>query len=308
MNGLEISERYFWDHGYPLIEQKFGLYKERIASGLIGEGSECFGFDDEISRDHDWGPRFCLWLTKQDYQEISLRLKKELASLPAEYEGIEPGETTEWGKNRAGVFEIGEFYKRFIGFDHIPTELKDWRLLNEIQLAACTNGKVFTDPLGEFTRFRLALKNFYPEDIRLKKIASRCMTLAQLGQYNFLRCVKRKEMVAASYVEAQFCAHIISLVFLLNREYPPFYKWMHRALGRLPILGEVIHPLLSEIVSVISFDKKARLIKQVCLNVIDELRVQGLSDSSSPFFLDHAPVIQSKIQNEALRNVDLRFE
>ena len=166
MNGLEISERYFWDHGYPLIEQKFGLYKERIATGLVGEGSECFGFDDEISRDHDWGPRFCLWLNKQDYQEIGLRLKKELASLPAEYEGIEPGETTEWGKNRAGVFEIGGFYKRFIGFDHIPTELKDWRVLNEIQLAACTNGKVFTDPLGEFTRFRLALKNFYPEDIR----------------------------------------------------------------------------------------------------------------------------------------------
>lgn len=43
----------------------------------------------------------------------------------------------------------------------------------------------------EFTRWRKTLLDFYPEDVRLKKIASRCMTIGQAGQYNLARCVKR---------------------------------------------------------------------------------------------------------------------
>ena len=189
MNGLEISERYFAKHGAPLIEQKFGDYKDRIAAGLVGDGSECFGFDDELSRDHDWGPGFCLWLNKQDYESISQSLQAELERLPRDFEGIGPRMTSKWGGGRLGVFEIGTFYKRFIGFDHVPANMEEWRIVPEGNLAVCTNGKVFTDPLGEFTKFRNGLKAYYPKDVRLKKIASRCMTIAQSGQYNFMRCI-----------------------------------------------------------------------------------------------------------------------
>ena len=308
MKGLEISERYFWEYGAPMIEKEFSDYKESIAAGLVGEGSECYGFDDEISRDHDWGPSFCLWLNKEDYRAISAKLEKELARIPADFEGIGPRAVTEWGKGRVGVFEIGEFYRRYIGFDHIPTNIKEWRIIPEINLAACTNGKVFTDPPGEFTSFREGLKKFYPEDVRLKKIASRCMTTAQLGQYNFMRCIQRKEIVAARYVEAQFCAQVISLIFLLNRQYTPFYKWMHRAMKGLPILGEVTYKLLSDIVISIGPVKKSQLMEETCANIIDEFRREGISNSPSDFLLDHGPIIQSNIQDEELRNSDVRLE
>jgi len=308
MKGLELAEKYFREYGAPMIVQKFGDYKERIAAGLVGEGSECYGFDDGISRDHDWGPGFSLWLTGEDYHAIGPRLQEELTGLPAEFEGFGPRQMTEWGTGRTGVFEIGDFYKRYTGFDHVPANIREWRLIPEVNLAACTNGKVFTDPLGEFTGFREELKSFYPEDVRLKKIAARCMSIAQLGQYNFMRCIRREEFVAARYVEAQFSAQVISLIFLLNRQYMPFYKWMHRAMKELPILGEVVYKLLSDIAIGYSPGKKSQLMEEICSLIISEFRREGLSDSPSDFLLDHAPLIQGKIRDNDLRNMDVRRE
>lgn len=305
--GLELSEKYFWQHGAPLIEKKFADYQTRIAAGLAGEGSECFGFDDEISKDHDWGPGFCLWLTKEDYQAIGGKLTEELADLPEQFMGFGARKATEWGAGRVGVFEIGAFYRGFIGLDRPPQGMDEWRRLPESSLAGCTNGKVFTDPLGEFTRFRDTLKAFYPEDVRLKKIAARCMNLAQVGQYNYPRCVQREEWVAAQYVEAQFAAQVISVVHLLNRRYMPFYKWMHRSLLGLPLLGESIHKLLSEVATSSDPMAKIRLIEKTGATLIEGFRSEGLSDSQSIYFLDHAPIIHGKIQDERLRNMDIRL-
>ncbi|MFC1925014.1 DUF4037 domain-containing protein [Chloroflexota bacterium] len=181
-------------------------------------------------------------------------------------------------------------------------------MIPEVSLATCTNGRVFTDPLGEFTKFSEKLKNFYPEDVRLKKIASRSTTVVQLGQYNFMRCIRRKEFVAARYVEAQFFVHVISLIFILNRQYMPFYKRMHRAVMELPILGEVIYKLLSDIAIGYGSGKKNRLTEETCAIIINEFRREGLSDLPSEFLLDHAPVIQSKIQDDELRNIDVRMK
>ena len=56
MKGLELCELYYKEVGAPMIAGKFPGYEEKIAVGLVGDGSECFGYDDELSRDHDWGP------------------------------------------------------------------------------------------------------------------------------------------------------------------------------------------------------------------------------------------------------------
>lgn len=308
MKGLEIAEKYFWKYGAPMIEQKFKDYQTRIAAGLVGDGSECYGFDDEISRDHDWGPGFCLWLNKPDYDAIGAKLEGELSKIPADFEGIGAREVSEWGKGRVGAFEIGTFYKRFMGFDHVPASIREWRVIPESNLAAATNGKVFTDPLGEFTSFREGLQSFYPEDVRLKKIASRCMTMAQLGQYNFMRSIRRGEFVAAQYAEAQFCAHAVSMVFLLNRQYTPFYKWGHRAMKGLTVLGDVTYQLLLGIATNHEPEKKSQLIEETCSNIIGELRREGISDSPSDFLLDHGPIVHSKIQDQLLRSIDVWAE
>lgn len=62
--GMELAREFYEQAGRPMLQQKYPEYVGRIAAGLVGEGSECLGFDDAFSVDHDFGPGFCLWLTR----------------------------------------------------------------------------------------------------------------------------------------------------------------------------------------------------------------------------------------------------
>jgi len=307
MNGLDLSEMLFTMYGMPMISEKFSEYKHKITAGLVGDGSECYGFDDELSRDHDWGPSFCLWLNKDDYNDIGASLQAEYDKLPKALRGYGPRKVSPWGENRVGVLETSSFYRGYIGLDRPPTSLTEWLRIPETALSACTNGKVFHDPPGEFMRIRNILIQFYPEDVRLKKIAARCMTIAHYGQYNFARCVKRREYYAARHAESEFCSAVISLVFLLNRKYLLFFKWMHRAVKDLPVLGEFTHIKILELINTVDYKKKNFLIEMICARIIQELNEQGLSDSPNDFLLDHGPVIQQKIQDPELKRMSVLF-
>ena len=87
MKGMELSRAYFEEYGKPLIDTRLLQYRPYIAAGLVGEGSECLGFDDDISTDHDFGPAFCIWVPEWLYQQAGAELKSAYDSLPAEYHG-----------------------------------------------------------------------------------------------------------------------------------------------------------------------------------------------------------------------------
>jgi hypothetical protein len=300
MKGIELSEAYYYTHGTSMIANNFGSYADRIAVGFVGPGSECFGFDDHISRDHDWGPGFCMWLMSEDYKEIGSALQEAYQNLPTTFQGFGPRIVSPGEEARTGVGEIGTFYRTYLGLDHVPQSLMEWLPIPEQALATCTNGKVFTDPLGDFTRWRKALLGFYPEDVRLKKIASRCITAAQAGQYNFERSLKRNDLFTAQYSETHFCEDIISLVFLLNRKYMPFYKWMHRGLKELPLLGEVMYKIIADLTAQEVHRAKSIIIEEICSKIIEALKGEGISDSSSSFLLDHARSIHNRIADPLL--------
>ncbi len=301
MKGLELCERYFRQEGRPVLEREFGTLFQRMAIGLVGDGSECYGYDDEISRDHDWGPGFCIWLTKGDYESAGRKIQEVYEGLPANFAGYSQRRSSQWGGGRVGVLEIGAFYRGFIGPYQPPGSYDEWLLLPENALAAATNGEVFQDRLGEFTKIRSGLLQFFPEDVRLKKIAARCMTIGREGQYNFSRCVKRGEFFAARYAETKFCADAMSMVFLLNKRYAPFYKWVHRALKELPLLGDSLYQGISNLVKEEDYSVKAERIETLSQTLINELRRQGLSDHKSDFLPDHGPVVQQAIRDKGLR-------
>jgi hypothetical protein len=301
MQGLELARNYFFQFGLPMIRESFRDIADRIAAGLVGPGSECHGFDDELSRDHDWGPGFCVWLGREDYALRGEELAAAYHRLPGVFAGYGPRRASPGEEGRVGVMTVHGFYERYTGLDHPPQGVREWLPLPEQSLGICTNGMVFYDPADSFSSWRRRLLGYYPEDVRRRKIASRCMTMAQTGQYNLARSLKRGEPFAALYCELQFCNDLMSLVFLLNRRYPPFYKWLHRSVQELPILGSAVNERIHEMLRSSDCEKKIAIIESLCAAVIDELRRQGLSDSGSCFLADHGPVVQAGILDPDLR-------
>ena len=76
MRGIEESKRFFREKGVPLLLESFPDALPHIAAGMAGRGSECFGFDDEISRDHDFRIGFTLWLSYESEREYGFKLQR----------------------------------------------------------------------------------------------------------------------------------------------------------------------------------------------------------------------------------------
>lgn len=299
IKGLELSKRYFYDIVLPKFEEKLKDILPLCAFGLVGEGSECYGYDDKLSQDHDFGPSICIWLRKDDYLKSKDRINKVLEKLPKTYLGFEELKESEWGYNRRGLLTIEDFYFKFIGSYESPKTINEWQRIPETALATVTNGEVFLDNLGKFTKIREDLLNYYPEPIRQNKIATRLMNISQHGQYNYVRCLRRNDLVSANQCLYLFVEEVIHLVFLLNRRYKIFYKWANKALKDLKILGSEVHKLLEDMVFT---QNKIPYVRKICKVLADELRKQKLSNCESEFLGDLGVDIQKNINDEFFKN------
>lgn len=336
--GMQLSQSYWQTYGKPLLDQpKFAKYKNRIAAGLVGHGSECYGFDDEISRDHDFGPGFCLWLTDEDYAEIGADLQDAYDALPQEYAGFGSRNETPRAKSResskrVGVFSISEFFENLTGFPTAPTANEPylWLSLSESTLAAATNGKIFADPLGEFSKTRQSFK-LMPDDVRISLISRRLGMISQAGQYNFPRMIARKDASAAWLSINEFVRATASLVFLLNNPvtagYLPYYKWQFAALRKLSNrMASRLPEVCGKLESVMRLSSAAcfggdgsggdgfgeggkgagiaqkqvtQIIDSICEDIVRELQYEGLSDCGETFLEWQRPYVEAHINSHA---------
>ncbi|MDE5590112.1 MAG: DUF4125 family protein [Acetatifactor sp.] len=225
--GLAISREYYETYGVPMIREQFGGYEGRIAVGLVGRGSDCFGYDDELSGDHDWGPDFCMWVTDETYREIGAGLQEAYESLPAEYKGYRRAPHVN-GRNRRGVLRISEFYRSLVGADCY--EMIDWTSVSDASLAASVNGAVFRDDEGIFTAFRNRLMQGYPENIFYLKLADAGAKYAQTAEYNCSRMLKRRDILTAKMLGWDGIREAMRIQLYLCGKYPPHDKWLHRSL------------------------------------------------------------------------------
>lgn len=303
--GLALSERFFREKGLPFLQKKYPEYLDCLAAGLVGDGSQCFGYDDEISMDHDWCAGFYVWLSDEDMTSAGDKIQSGYQQLIDNRTDSGERLFTQYG-SMPRVMAANSFYKQYTGCCGIPESLKRWLEIPQWRLALATNGKVFFDGNGKFTAIREGLLAYYPEDVRMKKIGSECMWMGHYGQYNYPRCIQRQEYVAAGYALFRFIESAISIIFLLNQKYKPYYKWMHRALRELPILGRETYSLLGKLSypadAESPFQKNKRIIEEICSAVVEQLKVQGLTDLDEDFMLPHGEAINQRIKDDGIRS------
>ncbi len=308
MQGLDIAREYYLTHGKPMLEREFPDVIDRIAVGLAGEGSECLGFDDELSRDHDFEPGFCLWITKEDERKFGFRLERAYAKLPGEFMGLKREKLSPVGGNRHGVITVEDFYNRFLGAPSAPDTVERWLYTPSASLSAASGGQVFRDDLGIFSAVRNTLLAGYPEDIRRKKLAGHTVFMAQAGQYNYPRCLLRGENGAAQLSVFEFVKHTISVIYLLNNHYEPFYKWAYRGLSALPVLGHIGEALiaLTELDNnPANAETKQAVIEDIALLCIEAFGDQGLTKAICGDLEKHAYSILDGVQDPSLRNMHI---
>ena len=301
MQGIELSRKYYETYGLPMLQNQFADVMDRIAVGLVGEGSECLGFDDGISQDHDFEPGFCLFITRSDYEKFGFSLERAYAKLPKIFLGFERAPLSPVGGNRHGVLIIEDFYGQFLGAETAPQSNDHWLALPPAALRAACSGEVWRDDLGVFTAVRKVLLAGYPEDVRLKKLAAHTVLMGQAGQYNLPRCLQRNDREAAQLCCMEFIRHAISAVYLLNNQYEPFYKWAYRGIRDLPLLSDIGAVLTS----LIPADDPAPIAEQIARIICDAFRTQGISPLQGDQLTTHAYAITEQIQNGNLRNMHI---
>lgn len=227
-SGLEICRRYFNEKVFPMIEKEYPELVGHFAAGLFGEGSDAYGYDDLVSRDHDWGPGTVILINDrglfdrygQSLTDSLIRLGEETG----EFMGFAP-DISSISMGRRGVFWTDDYYRDVMGGE-------DFRYIMapEYQVAAAVNGEVFYDPEQTATSVRKDLDGYFPENIYKRNLMQECALFSQELQYNYLRSKRRKDELTAEMMLSDGLKHAARIRFILAKRYIPHDKWLYRGL------------------------------------------------------------------------------
>ena len=308
MKGFELSRAFYEAYGKPMLEE-FKELMPYLAVGMFGSGSECLGYDDDISKDHDFEPGFCIFLPGEDVvdRRKAFLLERAYAKLPKEFMGFKRSLMQPVGGARHGIFRTDEFFNEKIGSPDGSLSLNGWLTVPQQALLEVTNGEIFFDNYGDVSKIRGKLE-FYPEDICLKKLAGQLLIMAQSGQYNYKRCIGHGETAAAQLAAFEFVKSTMAVIFLLNKKYMPYYKWSFKALSNLPKLSN----LYDSFEYLITTDNenaeiKKQIIEDICAIVSNKVKEQGIVKESDTELERLAYKVNDSIDDNSIRNLNIFY-
>ena len=249
INGMTLSEGFFFDEAKPILDQYYPQLQ--YTAGFLGYGSDVLGYDDMVSTDHMWGPRFYLFLRQED-----IILKKQIMDtfsrhLPRTYRGysVHFGQTDEEGIRRMEddpddalsplifIDTVEDYTKMYLGYfpcDQLTN--REWLSISEHRLLAFTAGKLFVDQLGmDEIRKKMA---FYPTVVKTYLVASQWYIIAE-EQAFCRRCADRNDEIGSILVASRIAERLMRLCFLYCNRYAPYSKWFGTGFSELPIPKEI---------------------------------------------------------------------
>lgn len=244
MKGLDLSEEFYWEIVRPLIARRFPQLVEKHAAGLIGYGSDVLGYDDVLSRDHEWGARCYVWLLDSDYDKYAIALDQALdEEVPALFKGypsrFSVDESHEVlvpynGRNNLhhiAITSVSRHMRIQLGLLTPYPSLYEWLVIPEQKLLEWTRGRIFTDPVGEMTEVRRGLA-YLPDEIWRYKLKYAWSSFRQL--YVGGLADLRGEPLSARLLINRMVEQAVQLIFLYNKRLRPgTYKWISRELAQI---------------------------------------------------------------------------
>lgn len=138
-----------------------------------------------------------------------------------------PGRMPNIIEARITAVSVDGLLQQLLGRSRLPRCHAEWLNLNESELYRLRHEPVIQDPLDEWT---LRKKGFaiYPEPVRMKHITDEMRGFWHGVEYNFLnRVAERNDEMPIQFAIASFIASAMKLCFLLNRDFVPYWKWLH---------------------------------------------------------------------------------
>ena len=261
MKGLEISRGFFFEWGLPFLKNEFPEIADRVAAGRLA-GSDVLGADDEISRDHNWGPQFTLFLSAEDYAAFGERLSASAnTAAPALWKGYRVAGA---GDKNVMVTSIPDWFASRLNLSHPPQSDNEWLPLinSESHLYYLRHGAVWMDGSGELSVWRKALHQ-WPEYLLTKRLADECFRTWHHGEYNFVsRMAKRRDPLAISICLGEFVSGVMRTVLLANGDYTPYWKWLPFVFRQEPEAPAYL-PLLEQLVRSSDIDEQIDLVNEI---------------------------------------------
>lgn len=247
IKGKELCRDFFHQIAQPCIARHFP--RLRYSSGLLGYGSDILGYDDPVSTDHMWGPRFYLFLQEQD-EGLQPQLEEIFSrEFPYQFRGysvhFSPPDPNDAGVRHAEPLSQGrvnplvffytvDSYLDFYLGTHQLEQLTSiqWLSLSEHRLLALSLAEFYTDQLHMAQR--LEKIRYYPQDVWLYLLASNWYLAAE-EQAFVKRCGSTGDELGSALACSRIADRLMRLGFLYCKRYAPYSKWFGRAFQELPL-------------------------------------------------------------------------